>query len=128
MHRENQFTDESTDNLFSYTTTCSFPFWGALFFTLDHIRIISLYNITLNELYFALGTGQAYTVSLPAEEGGLGRMNCSVLRKKRIFTICNNVCGARVYYVKQNKQQIKSIRERQIQYDLIHLEFRKQNR
>ena len=33
------------------------------------------------------------------------------------LAICNNVDGARLYYAKQNK----SVRERQVPYDFIHM-------
>ena len=37
--------------------------------------------------------------------------------KKRNLTICNDVATTRGYYAKQNK----SIRERQLSYDVIHM-------
>ena len=40
------------------------------------------------------------------------------------FAICNDMDGTRGYYAERNK----SIRERQLSYDLTHVEFKKQNR
>ena len=52
----------------------------------------------------------------------LGKMECVSSREWNL-AIWNDVDGARMYYAKWNKL----IRERQIPYDFIHVEFKKRN-